>query len=103
MSLDNTWCTDLIFNALSTKLKHSFINMNKKDFLNVIEEIVELDPGTLTGDEALADLEGWDSLSIVAFIAATDKHLGGAPPPSVVVSARTVADLVAAVEEKLSH
>lgn len=76
--------------------------MNTKAFLNLIEEIVELDPGTLQGDESLGNLEGWDSLSVVAFIAATDKHLGAAPPPATVVSARTVADLVAAVADKLS-
>lgn len=75
--------------------------MNTQALLNLIEEIVELDPGTLNGTESLSDLEGWDSLSVVAFIAATDKHLGSAPPPASVVSARTVADLISTVADKL--
>lgn len=75
--------------------------MNKKEFLNVIEEIVEVDPNTLTGDELLADLEGWDSLSVVAFIAAVDKHLNAAPLPASVIAARSVNDLVMTVQDKL--
>lgn len=75
--------------------------MNKAKFLNLVEEIAELDPGTLKGNEPLMELEGWDSLSVVAFIAAIDKHLGATPSPVQVASAQTVADLMASVQDKL--
>ncbi|MEN3940214.1 acyl carrier protein [Prosthecobacter sp. SYSU 5D2] len=85
------------------KLNAKNIHMNKKEFLNLIEDIVELDRNSLSGEEKLAELEGWDSLSVVAFIAATDKHLGSPPPPASIVAAETVADLVRTVEDRLSN
>jgi acyl carrier protein len=75
--------------------------MKTSEFLSLIEDIAEVEPGSLKGGELLSDVEGWDSLSVVAFIAATDKAFGSAPSPASVVSARTVADLVATVADKL--
>lgn len=68
--------------------------MTKAGFYNILDDIIEEDPGTISGDELLADLEGWDSLSVVAFIAAMDKHLGVAVTPKKLVEAASVADLM---------
>ena len=42
--------------------------MNCDGFLLLIDEMLEFEPGTLKGSEKLADLENWDSLSIVTFM-----------------------------------
>ena len=46
--------------------------MNKKELLSNLEEIMELDPETLLGEEMLEDFQSWDSLAIVTFIALLD-------------------------------
>jgi acyl carrier protein len=52
--------------------------MNQKEFFQELEFILELDPGTITGGEKLADLGGWDSLAYLSFIAMVDEKLGQA-------------------------
>lgn len=76
--------------------------MTKHEFYTIIDQIVELPEGTLSGDRVLAGIEGWDSLSVVAFIAAFDKHFGAPPPPSALLGCTTVADLAGLAGEKLS-
>jgi acyl carrier protein len=76
--------------------------MTKNDFYAIIDQIVELPKGTLAGDRELASIEGWDSLSVVAFIAAFDKHFGAPPPPSALLGCTTVADLAGLAGDKLS-
>ncbi len=76
--------------------------MTRAEFYVILDEIIEEDPGTVQGGEKLTDLEGWDSLSVVAFIAAMDKHLNVAVPPKELVEAETTDDLLALVADQLS-
>lgn len=71
--------------------------MDKKTFLLLLDDLIELDPGTLAGDEKLADLEMWDSLAAVGFIAMVDEHIGVPVSPAALASCQTVNDLVALV------
>ena len=50
--------------------------MDRKEFLLALDEMLELDPGTLTGDETLESLEAWDSLAVISFIALVDEKTG---------------------------
>lgn len=68
--------------------------MNGQDFLRALDEMLELEPGTLTGTEALDDLEGWDSLAVISFIALVDEKLGQVVAGERLAKARTVADLL---------
>lgn len=68
--------------------------MNTTDFLLALDEMLELDPGTLTGTEALEDLENWDSLAVISFIALVDEKLGLVVEGEKLVKAKTVADLL---------
>ncbi len=68
--------------------------MNTTDFLLALDEMLELDPGTLTGGEALEDLENWDSLAVISFIALVDEKLGLVVEGEKLVKAKTVADLL---------
>jgi len=68
--------------------------MNTAEFLLALDEMLELDPGTLTGAEALEDLETWDSLAVISFIALVDEKLGLVVEGEKLVKAKTVADLL---------
>lgn len=70
--------------------------MTKQEFLSLIEEMLEADPGSLAGDEPLDSLP-WDSLAVVSFIALADEHLGVAVSPQALAQASSLADVMALV------
>jgi len=73
--------------------------MNNEDKLHRdLEEMLELDPASLKGDEALETLN-WDSMAVVMFIAMADKNYGVAVNVSDVRSAKNVADLYALISK----
>jgi acyl carrier protein len=71
----------------------------KQAALRLLEEMLDLGPQTLTGSERLADLEAWDSLSVVVFIAQVDKQLGVPLPGGRVAKSQTVDELCRLVME----
>jgi acyl carrier protein len=68
--------------------------MTKQQFYAEIETILEMDPGSITGSEALSELESWDSLAVLSFMAMADTSLGVLVPASELAKCRTVPDLV---------
>ena len=68
--------------------------MTREEFLTQLDELLELPAGTLKGDEKLEDLERWDSLAMVSFIALADEHCNMRLSPRQFVSCNTVNDLV---------
>lgn len=68
--------------------------MNAKDFLLALDELLELDPGTLKGSETLESLDTWDSLAVISFIALVDEKLGRVIEGQRLAKAKTVADLL---------
>ncbi|ABE56388.1 conserved hypothetical protein [Shewanella denitrificans OS217] len=76
--------------------------MNKKEFLNNLEEILELDANTLSGDEVLMDLEQWDSLAFLSVIAMADENFNIIIQGDKLEKIKTIADLSALVEEHLT-
>jgi acyl carrier protein len=69
--------------------------MDKAQFLAKLGEILELPPGSLTGAEHLSDLDGWDSLAVLGFIALVDEHCGITVAPKRIQDCKTVDDLLA--------
>lgn len=69
--------------------------MDKIQILLKLDELLELDPGTLTGNEQLADLEGWDSLAVIGLIALADESFNKALSLSGVTEAKKINDLIA--------
>lgn len=49
--------------------------MNKADFITEVEDILQADPGTLTMETRLEDIEGWDSSGLLGIIALLDGEL----------------------------
>ena len=73
--------------------------MNNQNALRFLEEMLDLPSASLTGAERLSDVEAWDSLSTIAFIAQVDKQFGVPLPGNRVAACRTVADLCELIEE----
>lgn len=74
--------------------------MDKKTLFAELEEFMELESGSLTGEELLDDLP-WDSLSVVSFIAMVDERLDLSVKPASIADAKSINDLVALVADKL--
>ncbi|MDL1984175.1 MAG: acyl carrier protein [Deltaproteobacteria bacterium] len=72
--------------------------MTKKELVQMLEEIVEADPDTLTGEELIEDLEGWDSLAVVNFIALVDENFGITLSPEKIMNSKTVNELVSLLD-----
>lgn len=76
--------------------------MNKQEFLNNLEEILELDDNTLKGDEVLMDIEQWDSLAFLSVIAMADESFDMVIEGDQLEEIKSVADLIALVSEHLT-
>jgi len=60
--------------------------------------MLELEPGTIKGNESLLDLNGWDALALLSFIAMADSKLGLVIKAAALVNCKTVSDLIKACE-----
>jgi acyl carrier protein len=72
--------------------------MNRENALRLIEEVLAMTPHTLTGSENLRDLENWDSLSSLHFMAVAQAKLGLPLPPRQVAGCQTVGALLDLVD-----
>ena len=70
---------------------------SRRRFLELVNELLELAPGTITGAEKLEDLEGWNSIAFVSFIAMVDEHYQHSVSPRDLRRCQTVSDLAALV------
>jgi acyl carrier protein len=68
--------------------------MTRQDALELLEEALGVPAHTLKGDERLKDIEYWDSLSTMQFIALVDTKLGIPLPGNRVARCRTVDELI---------
>ena len=73
--------------------------MNKTEFYQNLDELLEFDPGTIKGSELLADLEAWDSMAVLSFIAMADEKYGVNIRANRIAECKSVDDLAAAVCE----
>lgn len=67
--------------------------MQKKDFLLAMDNLMELPEGTLQGPEPLDDLENWNSLAMVEYIALVDSNTGAKVSPRQIRDCETIDDL----------
>jgi acyl carrier protein len=77
--------------------------MSYKDFFLLIDELLENEPGVITGNEVLTQLSKWDSLAVIGFIAVLDQHFSVSVPAVQILNCKTVADLANLVGNKLSR
>jgi hypothetical protein len=76
--------------------------MTSQDALRLLEQTLGVAPHALSGTEALRDVEAWDSLSTMLFIAMADKHFGLRLPGGRVAACRTVGELLGLLAPALS-
>lgn len=76
--------------------------MTKQQFLSKLETVLEADAGSISGEQPLSGFERWDSLAIMGFIAMVDEELGVSVPPTKILSAVHVDDLVSLVQDELA-
>jgi acyl carrier protein len=76
--------------------------MDPKTFLLSLDELLELSPGTLKGDEILESLSEWNSLAVIGFIAMIDEDYSVTVASSKIKAAKTVGDLMKLVNDEIS-
>lgn len=76
--------------------------MKRAEFYTELEAMLELEPGTIKGDETLATLPGWDSVAVLSFIALADAKLEAAVSAAALAKAQTVEDLIALFPGKIT-
>lgn len=65
-----------------------------KELLAMLEEIMDLDEGTLEMNTVLGDLEEWDSLSALSLMAEAKKNYGKKLSANEINSFVTVQDII---------
>ena len=67
--------------------------MSNTEFLGHMSRMLELPAEALTGKESLDDLETWNSMAMMSFVAFGDEHFGVILSPRQFAAAATVDDL----------
>lgn len=66
--------------------------------LELIAEVLDVDVETLTPETKLSDLEEWDSIALISFMAMIDDEFDKIIKGSVVKEQKTVAELMILME-----
>ena len=67
--------------------------MTRQDFLSAMDNLLELPTGTLQGPENLDELENWNSLAMVEYIALVDSNTSAKTSPRQIRDCDTIDDL----------
>jgi acyl carrier protein len=77
--------------------------MTKTQFIELIAAAAEVPADVLKGDARLDEIAVWDSMAVIAFVAAVDEKLGVQLEAERLAVCQTVADLVALVAEHVEN
>ena len=72
--------------------------MTNEKKIELLEDMLDLESGTLKPDTALKDLEEWDSIALISFIALVDDEFDRVVKGTVIKQQKTVADIIALME-----
>lgn len=72
--------------------------MTNDEKIAILEELMEVDEGTLTSETLLSNIEEWDSVSFLSFMAMMDEKFGKTVTGSEIKTKETVGDLMAMME-----
>jgi len=75
--------------------------MTKQEFVRALEAELEKPEGSLDPDQALTDVEGWDSLAVLLFISLSDAKFGVILSGDQIAGAKTVNDLLLLLGDRL--
>jgi acyl carrier protein len=77
--------------------------MTIPEFLRIYEEALELEPGTISGTEALTELGWWDSMAALVFMSLADEKLGVVISGADLGKCASVPDLLALFGDKIAR
>jgi acyl carrier protein len=69
--------------------------MTKDEFLRELERQLEIPEGSIKEHQSLPEIEAWDSMAAVLFMALADEKLNVAVSGNQIAAAKTVSDLLA--------
>ena len=72
--------------------------MDRQTFLQHLDELLDLAPGTLKGPEEIESLENWNSMAVVGYIALVDEHFNYSISPRQFANCSTVNDLLGLIK-----
>ena len=73
--------------------------MTKEEKITMLEDVMDLDEGELTEDAVLADIEAWDSLSVLALISEMKKRFDYNLSTQQIMEFITVSDICAIIPD----
>jgi acyl carrier protein len=76
--------------------------MKLTEFLVQLDGVIESPPGTLKGNEKLADLPAWDSLAVLSFIAMVDEKFKVQLSGKDIAGCATVNDLAQLLGDRIT-
>jgi len=77
--------------------------MTKQDFLMHFEDLVEAQPLSLTGKEHLNQIDNWDSLTLLGFIALVDEQFAITLPPDAIGTCQQLDDLITLIGNNIEN
>lgn len=72
--------------------------MELKKKLDLLEEMMELDEGTLTPETVLEDIEEWDSMAALSFIVLLDEEFNKKITAKEIRAFKTIGDMLSVME-----
>jgi len=76
--------------------------MTTYDFLRALEITLEIDPGSIAGNESLDDVGWWDSMAALTFMAVADEQLQVTISGEQLAKCKSVPDLLGLLGDKLT-
>lgn len=76
--------------------------MTRGEFLRALEVQMEIPDGSLNEKKQLSEIEGWDSMAAVLFIALADEKTGVTVSGDRVIKSKTVSDLLCLLGDRLT-
>jgi acyl carrier protein len=80
------------------KFEKEMENMDIKEKIALLEDMLELDEGTLKAETQLDELEEWDSLAGVSLVALVDEHFSKKVTGQAIKAFKTVQDILNVME-----
>lgn len=72
--------------------------MNLPHFQTCLDELFEVEEGTIQPETVVQEIDGWSSLTFMGLIALVDEEFEVTLSPATVLAATTVTDLWTAIE-----
>jgi acyl carrier protein len=91
-------CISYYVNIMLVLFKERRFDMTDKEKLNQLEELLDIEKGTLSEDTELHQINEWDSMAIITIIAMFDEVYGKIITPANVKNFKTIKDVMGEME-----